>query len=141
MSEEYEPGRPGRRVVVHGPALATVPNYLCLQERYADHWSRVWAISYDLSQGVPSDATMGWWLAAEFDTRQETADWLNQTMHVWGGNTTMVARRRRAEFHASVRRCPQCGGTVLKVSDDTANVVCDACGHDAPLAMFERKPA
>jgi ribosomal protein S27E len=146
MSEQFDPGRVGVQFVFMGPSVTAFPNRLAIQERYSDNWSRAWAISYDGSQGIPSHVTMGWWLLAEFKTREETKDYLNQLLHVWGGSTTMAAKRRRSQIQEARSgwtryQCPECGGTVLKVSDDSSNVVCDQCGIDAPKSLFERKPA
>jgi ribosomal protein L37AE/L43A len=144
MTEQFDPGRQGFRGVLRGPAVATITHSVSVQERYRDDWSRLWAISHDETI-IPDNLTGGWWLLAEFTTRQECRDYFDQLCHVFSGATTLGARRRRAEAvreYESRPRCPDCGSTSIMeaapIGGDRRESIlrCSECGCESGESAF-----
>lgn len=124
MTEEFDPGRVGFREKLRGPSLAALPHEMAILERYTEHWSRLWAITYDPTEIIPDERTMGWWLLAEFKNRQDARVYMAHLAHVFAGRTIRIASRRKQPS------CPACGCTVIKaVGPDRADLACDDCGE------------
>lgn len=149
MGEEYDPGRAGFRDKLRGPFLGhAITNELAIQERYTDRWSRLWAISYDPGQITPDHMTPGWWLLAEFESRDESRTFCLLLHEAYSG-AVQIRRRRRDALEGEraprvVVACPKCGCRVIReeiaafVSGDNG-LKCDDCAYIGALSDFRKE--
>jgi hypothetical protein len=143
MGEQYDPGRLGFRDKLRGPFIAdALTNELAIMERYTERWSRLWAISYDPSQITPDHMTPGWWLLAEFESRDESRIFCLLLHEAYNG-ATQVRRRRLAKSEKTlparvVVACPECGCRVIRDAGD-GSLVCDDCGQPGRIDDFRKE--